>query len=162
MVLCIKEHGMFSDKWIRRFLDMADTVSSWSKDPSTKVGAVIVDNQKRIISVGYNGFPRGIDDSTERYEDRQLKYSLVSHAERNALDNADVSLHDTTMFVTLMPCSDCAKGIIQRGIKKIVVAPLPEKFRNYDWDTDIYKWKITKLMFEEAGVSVVRQEDIHI
>ena len=147
---------MFSDKWIYRFLDMADIVSSWSKDPSTKVGAVIVDDRKRIISVGYNGFPRGVEDLQERYDDRPLKYSLVSHAERNALDNADVPLKDATMFVTLLPCSDCAKGIIQRGIKTIVVAPLPEKFSNYDWDTDIYKWKITLLMFEEAGVTVVR------
>jgi len=148
---------MFSDKWNSRFLDMADIVSSWSKDPSTKVGAVIVDDRKRIISVGYNGFPRGVDDSTERYDDRPLKYSLVSHAERNALDNADVPLKDTTMFVTLLPCSDCAKGIIQRGVKTIVVAPLPEKFSNYDWDTDIYKWKITHLMFEEAGVELIQQ-----
>lgn len=148
---------MFSDKWIRRFLVMADIVSSWSKDPSTKVGAVIVDNQKRIISVGYNGFPRGVDDHQERYDDRPFKYSLVSHAERNALDNADVPLKDTTMFVTLLPCSDCAKGIIQRGIKNIVVAPLPEKFSNYDWDTDIYKWKFTLLMFKEAGVELIQQ-----
>lgn len=153
---------MFSDKWISRFLNMADNVSSWSKDPSTKVGAVIVDDRKRIISVGYNGFPRGINDSTERYNDRPLKYSFVSHAERNALDNADVPLKDTTMFVTLMPCSDCAKGIIQRGIKTVVVATPPEKFSNYDWDTDVYKWKITKLLFQEAGVTVVRQKDIHV
>jgi len=148
---------MFSNKWISRFLDMANMVSSWSKDPSTKVGAIIVDKQKRIISVGYNGFPRGVEDNQERYDDRPLKYSLVSHAERNALDNADVPLKVTSMFVTLLPCSDCAKGIIQRGVKAVVVAPLPEKFSNYDWDTDIYKWKITRLMFEEAGVELIQQ-----
>ena len=120
------------------------------------------EDDETVVTFKTSKFSDVLFHLVKRYEDRQLKYSLVSHAERNALDNADVSLHDTTMFVTLMPCSDCAKGIIQRGIKKIVVAPLPEKFRNYDWDTDVYKWKITKLMFEEAGVTVVRQKDIHV
>jgi dCMP deaminase len=154
MVSYIREDGMFSDKWTIRFMNLCSVVSSWSKDPSTKVGSVIVDDQKRIISVGYNGFPRGVDDRDSRYEDRPTKYKMVCHAERNALDNAPIPVEGATMFATLMPCSECAKSIIQRGIKKVVVPPWPGR-DNYDWDTDIYNWKISDLMFKEAGVELV-------
>jgi dCMP deaminase len=143
-----------NSKWNLRFLDMADFVASWSKDPSTKVGAVITDEHKRIVSVGYNGFPRGVSDDEERYNDRPLKYKLVCHAERNALDNAPLSVDGCTMFVSLMPCAECAKSMIQKGIKKVVLRPTPEKFRNYDWDADVYNWKISQIMFNEAGVEV--------
>jgi dCMP deaminase len=149
---------MFNKKWVDRFMDLSRTISHWSKDPSTKVGAVIVDDKKRIIGVGYNGFPRGVDDDEERYADRQTKYKMVSHAERNALDNCPISAEGTTMFVTLMPCSDCAKSIIQRGIKRVIVAPMliqNDLAENYNWDTDIYNWKITQLMFKEAGVELI-------
>jgi len=146
---------MFSKKWIDRFMDLSRTISNWSKDPSTKVGAVIVDDKKRIIGVGYNGFPRGVDDDEERYAERPLKYKMVCHAERNALDNCPISTEGTTMFVTLMPCSDCAKSIIQRGIKRVVVPPMLPQNDDYNWDTDIYNWKITQLMFKEAGVELI-------
>lgn len=143
-----------NSKWNLRFLDMADFVASWSKDPSTKVGAVITDEHKRIVSVGYNGFPRGVSDDEERYNDRPLKYKLVCHAERNALDNAPLGVDGCTMFVSLMPCAECAKSMIQKGIKKVVLRPTPEKFRNYDWDADVYNWKMSQIMFNEAGVEV--------
>lgn len=146
-----------NDKWNLRFLDMADFVASWSKDPSTKVGAVITDEQKRIVSVGYNGFPRGVDDDEERYNDRPTKYKMVCHAERNALDNAPLAVDGCTMYVSLMPCAECAKSIIQKGIKQIVLRPTPEKFQNYDWDADVYNWKTSHIMFEEAGVNVYIQ-----
>lgn len=147
---------MLSDKWTRRFLDLCFTIASWSKDPSTKVGSVIVDDKKRIIGVGYNGFPRGVDDDEARYENRATKYKMVSHAERNALDNSPIPVEGATMFVTLMPCSDCAKSIIQRGIKRVIVPPMPRHLEDsYDWDTDFYNWKVTQLMFEEAGVEIV-------
>ena len=74
--------------WDQRFLDLAEHIAQWSKDPRTKVGAVIVDEKKRVVSVGYNGFPRGVDDNPDRYEDRTAKLLFVAHAERNALDNA--------------------------------------------------------------------------
>lgn len=144
-----------SDKWIKRFTDLCFTISSWSKDPSTKVGSVIVDDKKRIIGVGYNGFPRGVEDDEERYQDRPTKYKMVSHAERNALDNAPIPVEGATMFVTLMPCSDCAKSIIQRGIKRVIVPAMPRHLEEYDWDTDFYNWKTTQLMFKEAGVEII-------
>lgn len=145
-------------KWNKRFLELADFVSQWSKDPSTKVGAVIVDGKKRVVSVGYNGFPIGVEDTEERYNDRPTKYKLVCHAERNALDNADNSVDGCTMYVSLMPCAECAKSMIQKGIKKVILRPTPEKFKNYDWDADIYNWKIAQLMFSEAGVEVLVEE----
>lgn len=144
-----------NSKWQLRFLELADFVAQWSKDPSTKVGAVITDSDKRVVSVGYNGFPRGVDDDEGRYNDRPLKYKLVCHAERNALDNAPLGVAGCTMFVSLMPCAECAKSIIQKGIKKIVLRPMPEKFKEYDWNTDVYNWKISELMLQEAGVEVV-------
>ena len=78
------------EKWDRRYLDIAKSVSQWSKDPSTKVGAVLV-RDNRIVSVGYNGFPEGVDDSEERYNNRELKYDLVVHAEVNAIISAGLS-----------------------------------------------------------------------
>ena len=75
---------MILKKWDLRFLEMARNAASWSKDPSTKVGAIIVDDDKRVISVGYNGFPKGVRDD-ERLDDRQEKYKIIVHAERNAL-----------------------------------------------------------------------------
>lgn len=135
-----------NSKWNLRFLEMADLVASWSKDPSTKVGAVIVDANKRVVSVGYNGFPRGVDDMEARYNDRQLKYKLVCHAERNALDNASLTVDGCTMFVTFPSCNECMKSIIQKGIKHIVV-------RKTDRE-DNYNWKEAIMMAEESGVSI--------
>jgi dCMP deaminase len=133
-------------KWNLRFLDMADFVANWSKDPSTKVGAVIVDSDKRVVSVGYNGFPRGVNDDEERYNDRPLKYKLVCHAERNALDNAPLNVSGCTMFVTFPACNECMKSIIQKGIKHLVV-------RKTDRE-DNYNWKEAMMMAEEAGVTI--------
>lgn len=107
------------DRWHKRILDLAFTVASWSKDPSTKVGAVIVDDKFRILSVGYNGFPRGVEDTEERLNDRPTKYSLVVHAELNAILNATASIGGASLYVTHFPCNECAKAIIQSGIKNI-------------------------------------------
>jgi len=76
------------NKWDKRFMELADHISSWSYDPNTKVGCVIVDDRNRILSVGYNGFPRGVIDAPYRYQDRPTKHLFVAHAERNALDNS--------------------------------------------------------------------------
>ncbi|CAB4143763.1 ComEB Deoxycytidylate deaminase [uncultured Caudovirales phage] len=134
--------------WDKRFLELAEHVAQWSKDPRTKVGAVIVDEKKRVVSVGYNGFPRGVHDDPDRYEDRTTKHLFVAHAERNALDNAPLMVDGCTIYVPLLPCNECAKSIIQKGIIRVVTyAP--------DRDGTMFNWDITRKMFYEAGVKLV-------
>jgi dCMP deaminase len=137
-------------KWDQRFLDLAEHIAEWSHDPRTKVGAVIVDDQKRVVSMGYNGFPRGIKDSEERYNDRSTKNLFVCHAERNALDNAPHSVEGCTMYVPLLPCNECAKSIIQNGIAKVI------SYKTNREDT--FHWDITRIMFQEAGVLLYEAE----
>jgi dCMP deaminase len=138
--------------WHARFFELAQHISCWSKDPSTKVGAVIVNDKKQVLSHGYNGFPRGIQDTEERYNDRNLKLRLVCHAERNALDNALFDLEGATLYSTLFPCTDCTKGIIQRGITTVVTK---------DWRTasgravDTFAFETSQSMLEEAGVDIL-------
>lgn len=116
-----------NDIWINRFMNLAKEVSTWSKDPSSQIGAIAVDDNRQILSVGYNGFPRGMDDSSELYEDREKKYSRIVHAEMNLIYNAThngVSLKDSSVFVYgLWVCSECAKGLIQVGVKNIYMKP---------------------------------------
>lgn len=133
--------------WDKRFLDLAEHVAQWSKDPRTKVGAVIADEKKRVVSIGYNGFPRGVDDTPDRYEDRPTKHLFVAHAERNALDNAPLMVDGCTLYVPLVPCNECAKSIIQKGIAR-VVSYTPER------DGAGFNWHITISMFVEAGVEL--------
>ena len=139
---------ILSNKWDKRFLEMAKLVASWSKDPSTQVGAVAVRN-RTVIAQGYNGFPRQIVDSTERYTNRDKKYKYVVHAEMNCIYNAGfngVSLDGSTMYVTGLPtCSNCALGVIQVGVKRVVMrADVEERWRD--------SWSLTKQLFQEAGV----------
>lgn len=131
--------------WDQRFLELADHIAQWSKDPRTKVGAVIVDEKKRVVSVGYNGFPRGVSDDGDRYDDRQTKHLFVAHAERNALDNAPLMVDGCTLYVPLLPCNECAKSIIQKGITRVVTY-IPSR------DGTGFNWDITKKMFSESGV----------
>jgi dCMP deaminase len=133
--------------WDKRFLDLAEHVAQWSKDPRTKVGAVIVDDKKRVVSVGYNGFPRGVSDHEDRYHDRATKHLFVAHAERNALDNAPLMVEGCTIYVPLLPCNECAKSIIQKGIARVVTYKVNRDGTGFNWD-------ITLKMFEEAGISV--------
>lgn len=139
------------DKWDQRFLDLSTHVAGWSKDPSTKVGSVVVSPDRRVLSMGYNGFPRGVQDLAERLNDRQAKYALVAHAERNALDNSDTSLRGCTLYVTLQPCSECTKSIIQKGIKRVVSIVDLSRQAHYQNFTNH-----SLLMLEEAGVEVVQ------
>ena len=106
--------------WDERFLGLAQHVATWSKDPRTKVGAVLVNETKQVLSVGYNGFPRGVFDLLARYEDRETKLMFVAHAERNALDSYVVDPRGSTLYCTLPPCNECVKSIIQKGVKRIV------------------------------------------
>lgn len=136
--------------WEGRYLGIARNVASWSKDPSRKIGAVIVGNKGQIISQGYNGFPRGIEDYKSRYEDRETKYKYVVHAESNAIYNAihnGASTDGATIYVHGLPvCHECAKAIIQVGIKRVVM----------DTHPDLTTWQesgnLSLEMFNEAGV----------
>ncbi len=113
-----------SDKWVRRFLELASTVAQWSKDPNTKVGAVIVDDKNRVVSLGFNGFPRRVSDDKELYQDRTIKLRSVVHAEINAILFAKQDLTGCTLYVTpLAPCAQCASAIIQSGISRVVTLP---------------------------------------
>lgn len=137
------------EKWDRRFLDLAEYISAWSKDPRTKVGAVIVDHERRVVSLGYNGFPRGVLDDERRYIDRPTKHLFVAHAERNALDNAPHSVEGCTLYVPLMPCNECAKSVIQKGIQRVVTYKPNRDGTGFNWD-------ITELMFKESDVQLVQ------
>lgn len=146
-----------SSVWNQRYLQMADGVAGWSKDPSTKVGAVIIGDKGQVLSTGYNGFPRGIADSSERLNDRATKYKYVVHAEMNAIYNASysgVSLAGATLYVHGLPvCSECAKGIIQSGITRVVIpAPMMCKDIPDKWKES---WELTKSLFAEAGVRCI-------
>ena len=139
-------------KWDVRYIELAYKVSEWSKDPSTKIGCVIVGDKGQVLSQGYNGFPRGIADSEERLNNRETKLKYVVHGEMNAIYNAcynGISLEGSTMYVTGLPtCSDCAKGVIQVGIKRVV---WPKELENVEerWKESI---ELTMSMFDEAGV----------
>ena len=139
-------------KWDLRFIGLAQHISTWSKDPSTKVGCVVVGEDREIRSTGFNGFPRGINDDEDRLMDREKKYPLICHAEENAIMHAariGVSLKDSTAYVTWPPCSRCARSLIQAGIKEIVypeTGKIPER-----WIED---FTISDSMLNEAGVAV--------
>jgi dCMP deaminase len=139
-------------KWGDRYLSLAKEISTWSKDPSRKIGAVAVGEKGQILAQGYNGFPRGILDSVDRYNDRSTKYKYVVHAEMNVIYNATfngVSLDGARLFVYGLPvCSECAKGIIQVGIQSVTVYTddvVPEIWSD--------SWNTTHEMFKEAGIS---------
>ena len=141
-----------SAKWDGRFLNLAKHISEWSKDPSTKVGCVVVGIDREIRSTGFNGFPRGIEDSMDRLEDREQKYPLICHAEENAIMHAariGISLKDCAAYVTWPPCSRCARSLIQAGVNEVVFpsdSEIPER-----WKDD---FEIAIGMMEEAGVKV--------
>ena len=119
--------------WDERFIRIANEVAGWSKDPGTKVGAVLV-NDRRIISQGYNGFPAGISDSLERYMDRDTKLAYTVHAEVNAILNAAKNGATTALsklYVTFPPCVSCASAVIQAGVTEVVCPHLstaPERW----------------------------------
>ena len=136
-------------KWDMRFLELAKLVASWSKDESTRVGAVIVDEDRRIVSTGYNGFPRGVADSPELLANREVKYKLIVHAETNALLFAKRDLTGCTMYTwPFMSCAQCAGKIIQAGITMVVSV----ENDNPRWAAD---FELSKSMFTQAGVNLV-------
>lgn len=145
---------MINMKWDKRFMRLAIEISSWSKDPSTKVGAVVVNDDRRILATGYNGFPRGIVDTEERLNDRDEKYPRIIHAELNCLMNAlysGVSVRDSTIYVYGLPiCSECTKSVIQSGVSRVVITYpelAPDRWKE-QWD----QWSAP--MYKEAGVQM--------
>ena len=126
-------HNILS--WDNYFMSIAKIASLRSKDPNTKVGAVLVDSSHHIVGTGYNGFPSGIDETQlplNRDGDfLNTKYPFIVHAELNCILNTTVlSLQGTTLYCTLFPCNECTKAIIQKGIKDIVY--LEDKYHNLD------------------------------
>jgi len=114
--------------WDARFLALAHHVSQWSKDPSTKVGAVLVGTDKRQVALGYNGFPPNVTDSLFRLHTREAKLRYMIHAERNVLDNAAFPTAGSTLYVTHPPCCNCALSIISKGIYRVVSSPMSPEF----------------------------------
>lgn len=146
----MKGTSTLSNKWDKRYLSLACEVATWSKDPSSKIGAVAVSDNKQVLATGYNGFPRGVNDLPGRYDDRELKYKYVVHAEQNVIYNATyngVSLNGATLYVYGLPvCGSCALGIVQVGIKRIVMPKMdyPERW--------VESFKFSASLFNEAKV----------
>lgn len=142
--------------WDTYFMGVALLSSYRSKDPNTKVGACIVNQQKRIIGIGYNGFPYGCSDDEFPWERNgdylDCKYPYVVHAEPNAILNSTTSLENAILYVTLFPCNECAKLIIQAGIKEIVY--MEDKYNGTPSDT------ASKKMLEAAGVKTRKMEKV--
>jgi len=135
-------------KWAERFIQMAELVASWSKDPSTQVGAVITEHN-RIVSLGFNGYPHGISDSAET-DSRELKLLKTLHAEENALLYAKRDLSGCEIWVTHFPCPNCAAKIIQTGISVVHCPEQSEDFLSRWGD----KIALSETMFKQAGVEV--------
>ena len=141
-----------SAKWDIRFLNLATHISEWSKDPSTKVGCVVVGPDREIRSTGFNGFPRGIQDSDDRLTNRDLKYPLICHAEENAIMHAariGLALKGCTAYVTWPPCTRCARSLIQAGVSEIVIPSgleIPDRWRD--------DFEMSMGLLREAGVKI--------
>lgn len=139
--------------WHHRFLSLAAHVATWSRDPDKKVGAVIVRPDKTIASLGFNGFPRGVEDNDARYQDKALKRELVTHAEVNAILHAREPLQGYYLYVwPLAPCVRCAATIIQSGISHVVTMKLKD---GSNWNETL---KLAETMFREAGITVTYLE----
>lgn len=132
-------------------LKLALVVAERSKDPSTKVGAVIFDDRGGIVGAGFNGLPMGVDDTEERLNDRPTKYKMVRHAEANALAFAGSATRGAALVVTHPCCTQCAGDIIQHGVKSVIY-PAPSEEMLTRWGED---FRLSAQMFSEAGVEVI-------
>ena len=138
--------------WDEYFMGLAHLSAMRSKDPSTQVGAVIVDQEHKVVGIGYNGLPIGCSDDEFPWDREggmlETKYAFVVHAELNAILNSTRNLHGCTLYVSLFPCNECAKAIIQSGIRKIVYED--DKYATAD------NVIASKKMLNAAGVELVR------
>lgn len=138
-----------SDKWDKRYIDLAEFVAQWSKDPSTKTGAVIIAPENSVVSVGYNGLPRGIEDAEERLNNREIKYQIIVHCECNALIHAKRDISGCTLYTwPFMSCATCAAMMIQAGIVRCV-APAPNEDLLSRWAGSI---DLATELYKESGV----------
>ena len=138
--------------WDQRFLTLASHIASWSRDKSAKTGAIIADDNRIIRSTGYNGFPKGVNDKVASRYERPSKYLWTEHAERNAIYNAartGQSIEGCTIYINWFPCADCARAIIQTGLKRVV--GLNSETIDRQWDE---AFSFTKELFSEVGIQV--------
>ncbi len=140
--------------WDNRYLQLAQLVSTWSKDPSTQTGAVITNEKHHVVSLGFNGFSQKTADD-ERLQDRTVKYEMIIHCEINALIFASQSLEGCTLYTyPFLSCSRCASVMIQVGIKRVVAPVIPPPLKDR-WEENL---ELSKSLFAEAGVEVIEKE----
>ena len=141
-------------KWRARFLGMAVHVAGWSLDPSTQVGAVVANARKRVVGLGYNGFPDRILDRPEWLANREVKQSMVIHAEVNAILNATTAVEGCALYVSAPPCGECAKFVVQAGIVEVIHLPPPAEFAER-WAKSL---ELSRTIFQAAGVESLPME----
>jgi dCMP deaminase len=139
--------------WNERFMQLAQYIAGWSKDRSTGVGCVLVGTGHNVVAMGYNGFPRGCNDSVEARHERPLKYMWTEHAERNAIYNAarnGVQLQGCSAYVYFSggPCADCARALAQAGISTVFIRPMKDNPR---WSENL-----------SQGESILRECGVHV
>jgi dCMP deaminase len=146
--------------WELRFLAMASMVAQWSKDPHRKVGCVITNDRNQVLSLGYNGFPRGIPDDPKLYLDKSFKDDVVIHAEENAMLNANTSVEGATVYITRFPCAKCTARLIQARVKRIVhVQPPKDQFAHYG-----KRWTRSSKLMQAANIQskqVIYEDSLH-
>lgn len=149
-----------STQWDQRFLNLAEHIATWSKDRSRQVCAVIVNDDNRLVSLGYNGFPSGIDDNVEERHERPAKYDWTVHGEENAIANAarvGVSTMNCTMYVNLFPCARCSGIIINSGIKRVVCNKAPN-FNDSKYGNE-FRVSVKKLREANIKIDIVDGSD---
>ena len=147
------------DKWHQRFLSLADSIATWSKDPSRGVGAVIVSPMRQVLSTGYNGLPRGFEDHIERLQ-RPVKYDLIVHAEMNAIVQCarnGVSPVGATLYSSFSPCISCSLVIVQAGIVKVGTKRISEGDEH--WNDSIEK---SIILFKEVGIDYITLDCVSV
>lgn len=152
--------------WDDYFIGVAKLSAMRSKDPSTQVGACIVNNQKRIIAIGYNGLPFGMDDDYFSWSKegvfKDTKYPYVVHAEANAILNATTSLQGASLYVTLFPCNECMKLIVQSGIKEIVYVSNKDHGKDFNQVSEqmMKQAKITARQINPSRIEINYENDV--
>lgn len=146
------------NKWIKRYMLLAESISTWSKDPNKKVGAIIVNNDNTLVSSGYNGFPIKVQDNIKRLEEVEEKLLYTVHAELNAILFAKTNLQGCSIYTTFFPCSHCMGAIIQSGIRRVVTFKL-ENNKDSKW---FKSFEASRLMAHEASIEIyeINKEDI--
>lgn len=150
----MKNRSESQKRWDRHFIELAAFIAQrFSKDPSTKVGAVLVGSDRRIVSMGFNGFARNVREDIPDRHKRPIKYLFTAHAERNALDNADGPVRGTTLYMNYqpIPCCHCTLGVIQNGIKEIVGPPIPFPGKGVHWQKEL---SLSMEMLQEAKIQI--------